>query len=471
MSEEKKPTGIMLKLSIMLFLQFFVWGAWFISLPKYVGGLENMGESIFYCYGAIPIAAMIAPFFLGLIADRFFNTEKILGILFLLAGISMVILPYIAGLEGEVVNIAEGGADANLAERVTFLGVTAFKHTIFNFFIMAHSLFYMPTLALTASLSFTHLKNGSEDFPRVRLWGTFGWIFGGLALIIFNSKTAEGARIAGESTEYQFYLAAAASIILGFFSFFALPKTPAPKKGEKADLSSLLFIDVWREFKNKSFAVFVVCSFLLCIPLQAYYVYLQTQMGAQGFTNVPSWKNAGTWLEAFMMFSMPFFFRKLGIKKMIAIGIGAWVVRYGLFPLAANCGIMENGIQFGHGAFLLILGGVMLHGICYDFFFVSGQVYVDQVTDRKIRGQAQGMIIFFTQGLGMYVGDIINKKLFMHTFNADSLGAAYGAALDPENLKLWANFWWPLCIMSAVILVVFLLAFKHEVKEDASFSH
>jgi nucleoside transporter len=473
MSEDssKSSTGLMTKLSVMLFLQFFIWGAWYISIPKYVGGFEYMGESIYYCYGAIPLAAMIAPFFLGLVADRFFNTEKILGLLFVLSGVTMFLLPHIANLEGDVVNIAASGAAENLALKVNFMGMSGFKHEFFNNVILAHSLLYMPTLALTASLCFHHLPKGSVEFPKVRVWGTFGWIFGGLALILFNSTAADGSRIAGESSEYQFYLAGIAAILLGLFSFFGLPKTVAPKKGEKADISSLLFVDVWREFKNSSFAVFVVCSFLLCIPLQAYYVYLQTQMGTQGFTNIPSWKNAGTWLEAIMMFSMPFFFIKLGIKKMIAIGIGAWIVRYALFPLAAGFGVMEGGIQFGHGGFLLILGGVLLHGICYDFFFVSGQVYVDQVTDRKIRGQAQSMIIFFTQGLGMYVGDLINKELFMSTFKVDNMGAAYGAASKAENLGLWANFWWPLCIFAGIILVIFLVAFKHKDKEDAEFSH
>ena len=471
-NDSGKSKNIMVRLSIMLFLQFWIWGAWFISIPKYAGSIKNMGESIYYCYGAIPLAAMIAPFFLGLVADRFFNTEKILALLFLIAGISMILLPYVGGLSGEVTNIAEAGKDDNFVETVSFLGMTGYKHTFFNALIMIHAISYMPTLALTASLSFTHLPNGSESFPKVRLWGTFGWIFGGMALIIFNVKNAAGEiTTPGEASPNQFYLAGGAAILLALFSFFALPKTPAPKRGEKADIAALLFVDVWKEFKNKSFAVFVICSFLLCIPLQAYYVYLQTQMGTQGFTNVPSWKNAGTWLEAIMMFSMSFFFIKLGIKKMIAIGIGAWVIRYALFPLATGFDPMVGGISYGNGGFLLIMAGVLLHGICYDFFFVSGQVYVDQAADPKIRGQAQSMIIFFTQGLGMYIGDMVNKSLFMKTFEADNMGAAYGAAGKPENLEKWANFWWPLCIISVVILIIFLFAFKHKDKENAEFSH
>ncbi len=462
--------SIYVKLSIMMFLQFWIWGSWFVSIPTYVGGLEHMGNSIFYCYGAIPIAAMVAPFFLGLFADRFFNTEKILGVLFLLAGGALLMLPVIGGMAGTLVTTAsavgvegtEGYVAAVQYLSVNFLGMTWDKSSLFNLFIMLHALCYMPTLALTASLSFKHLTNGSKQFPLVRLWGTFGWIFGALALIIFNTKDSLGKVVGGESSPNQFLLAGGAALLLGLFCF-SLPKTPAPKKGEPIDLGALFFVDVWKEFKNPSFFIFVLCSFLLCIPLQAYYAYLQNQMKLQGFINYASWKNAGTWLEALMMFAMPFFFRKLGVKKMILFGIGAWVVRYALFPLAAGQGIMENGISLMHPGFLLIMGGVLLHGICYDFFFVTGQIYVDQSTNIKIRGQAQSMLIFFTQGLGMYIGaEFVNNKLFMNAFNAKDMGEAYGNSANVDMLANWAGFWWPLCAAAAAIFVIFLLFFKHK---------
>ncbi len=478
-ASSKNSTSIMVRLSIMMFLQFWIWGSWFVSIPTYVGGLEHMGDSIFYCYGAIPIAAMIAPFFLGLIADRFFNTEKVLGVLFLLAGGALLMLPKIGELTGSFVQTAaavgtEGAKDFVAAKgylEVEFLGSVWNKSTLFNWFILFHALCYMPTLALTASLSFKHLADGSKQFPLVRLWGTFGWIFGAIALMAFNSTDAAGKTIGGEASSNQFLLAGGAAVLLGLFCF-TLPKTPAPKKGEPIDLGALFFVDVWKEFKNPSFFVFVFCSFLLCIPLQAYYAYLQNQMKLQGFINYASWKNAGTWLEAFMMFLMPFFFRRLGVKKMLLVGIGAWVVRYALFPLAASQGIMANGISFTHPAFLLIIGGVLLHGICYDFFFVTGQIYVDQSTDIKIRGQAQSMLIFFTQGVGMYIGaEFVNNKLFMNAFQAKDMGTAFKNAANPEMLTHWSGFWWPLCGAAAAIFVIFLLFFKHKDKEGAEFTH
>ncbi|NQZ59260.1 MAG: MFS transporter, partial [Lentisphaeraceae bacterium] len=267
---------------------------------------------------------------------------------------------------------------------------------------------------------------------------------------------------------------------LGIFSLF-LPKTPAPKKGTPISFADLFFLDVWKEFKRPSFFIFVLCSFLVCIPLQAYYAYLQTQMTTQGFTNISIWKNVGTWLEAGMMFAMPFFFIKLGVKKMIALGIFAWVVRYALFAMSGDSGVITadsgvniNGFQipFDHMGFLVIIAGVALRGFCYDFFFGTGQIYVDQTTDKKIRAQAQSMMIFFTQGLGMYIGaKFINNNLFQKAFGVDNIGAAYGKATDPAHLTDWSNFWWPLCAIAAAVLVLFIVTFKHKDKEGAEFSH
>jgi len=480
MNDSTEQSNIMPKLSIMMFLQFWIWGSWYVSIPNYIGTLDYMGFEAYYAYEAGPLAAMIAPFFLGLFADRFFNTEKILAFLFLGAGACMFCLPVIGDLQGTVVQISDASGEMKEALQVSFLGTTWLKHKLFSTVTLIHMLCFMPTLALTASISFQHLKKGGNHFPLVRLWGTFGWIFAGIALpLIYNQyEMIDGIKqvtIKGEETAGQFTIGGWAAVSLGIFSLIALPKTPAPKKGQKINMADLFFLDVWKEFKRPSFFIFVLCSFLICIPLQAYYAYLQTQMGAQGFSNITIWKNTGTWIEAFMMFAMPFFFRKLGVKKMITIGIGAWVLRYALFPLAASYGIIPadsginiNGFQvpFTNMAFLFIIGGVMLHGLCYDFFFVTGQVYVDQVTDKKIRGQAQSMIIFFTQGLGMYIGAKLNWYIFTKVFNAD-----YAIAGAGENAAKWADFWWPLCGIAAVILVVFLITFKHKDKEGAELTH
>ncbi len=412
---ERQP-AIMTRLSILMFIQFFIWGSWYLSVSLYM--LEHgMGGGRFYAYTAGPLAAMIAPFFTGLVADRFFNTEKVLAFLFLGAGVSMLALPFVAGPENT---------------------------TLFNAVILVHMLFYMPTLGLTASMSFAHLPKGSEQFPLVRLWGTIGWIVGGFILTFaFVTKNPDGTvAVAGEIKDAQFWLGGGAAVLLGIFCF-TLPKTPAPKKNEPVNARDLFFMDAWSQLKNPSFATFIFCSFLVCIPLAAYYASLQQQMEAMGIDHIAAWKNTGTFIEAGMMFLMPFFFRKLGIKWMIVIGIAAWALRYVLFALGAT----PEG-------FALVLAGICLHGICYDFFFVTGQVYVDRSTPHNIRGQAQGMNIFFTQGLGLFIGAMVTQEL---------AGRAFGDTIvstSPESLEFWPKIWWPLCIMATAVMIIFFIVFK-----------
>ena len=474
MSEARvaSPKGLMAKLSVMMFLQFWIWGAWFLTVNLYMTE-HGMGASPYYAYTADAIAAMIAPFFLGLIADRFFDTDKILAFLFIVGGAALLFMPYIGGLEGTVVDTFPDTGKARAVE-VLFMGSTHLKHEIFNWCIIIHMLCFMPTLGLTASLSFRHLNDSTREFPLVRLWRTFGWIFAGIALAAIFKETVDGKTIEAGTKAGQFYIAGGASVLLGIFCLFFLPKTVAPKKGDKISIGDLLFLDVWKEFKRPSFFVFMLCSTLLCIPLKAYYALLQAQMAAMQITEITIWKNVGTWLEAGMMFAMPFFFRKLGVKKMILVGIAAWIVRYALFPLAAGYPAItaQDGFMIGsffvpihHTGFLLVILGVALHGLCYDFFFVTGQIYVDQTTDNKIRGQAQAMNIFFTMGIGMYIGAKINFDWLVPKYFAGKSNNI------PASLEIWENFWWPLCYMACAVFVLFLFAFKHKDKEDAEFSH
>lgn len=445
----QKPTNLMPRLSVMMFLQFFVWGAWYLSVSMYMYR-HGMGAVRYYAYSAGPLAAILAPFITGLVADRFFNTEKVLGVLFLLAGIFMLMLPYIGGLSGEATAFQNSGTQQIVvAEQVQFFGITIEKGTLFNCFVLLHMLCYMPTLGLTASLSFSHMEKSDQQFPLVRLWGTIGWIVAGFLLAFgFTQVLPDGTHVEAGTRAIQFYLGGGGAVLLGLYSF-SLPKTPAPKKGQPVSVRDLLFIDAWRQFGNVSFAVFMACSFLICIPLSAYYASLQQQMLAMEMTRITAWKNVGTFLEAGMMFAMPFFFRKIGIKKVILIGISAWVVRYMLFAFGAT--------PTHVGATLVILG-IALHGFCYDFFFVSGQVYVDLSTPGNVRGQCQGMNIFFTQGIGMMIGTLVTNKL---------AGSIFGGmdSTSREALALWPKLWWPLCAMAAVILVIFVIAF-HPPKEN-----
>jgi nucleoside transporter len=435
------PANIMLRLSVLMFLQFFIWGAWYLSVSLYMIG-HGMGAVRYYAYTAGPLAAIIAPVFCGLIADRFLNTEKVLGVLFLLAGGFMLLLPVVGGM-GDPAGFAES------AQTIALFGTSVDKGTLFNGLILAHMLCFMPTLGLTASLSFRHLAKGDQQFPLVRLWGTIGWIVAGFILAFGFTETvvnAAGDEVSVEAgtKAIQFYLAGIASVLLGLYCF-SLPATPAPKKGAPVRLPDLCFRDAWSQFRNPSFAIFMGCSFLICIPLAAYYASLQQQMMAMGMTHITAWKNVGTFVEAGMMFAMPFFFRKLGVKKMIMIGVGAWVLRYVLFAF---------GSAETQTAFILVIAGISLHGFCYDFFFVTGQIYVDKSTPTDIRGQAQTMNIFFTQGLGMLLGAMIVGKLASHVF-----APVEGNSTLPASLPFWPNLWWPLCIASAVILVIFAVAF------------
>ncbi len=467
------------RLSLLFFLQYFIWGAWYLTGFRYMIAHE-MSYNAFWLYTASPLGAIIAPFFLGLCVDRFFNAEKVLAACFTVGGAIMWFLPWIGDQAGTAVMQpgAAGGAPELAYYTLTLAGFTLPKSTWFNLGIFAHMLCYMPTLALTAALAFRHLPRGNEQFPLVRLWGTFGWITGGLVLGLGFTTIVDGKTIEAGESAIQFRLAAIASLAVGMFCL-SLPKTPAPRRGQPFAWRELFFLDAWKEWRNPAFATYLVCALLICIPLSAYYVYLSSQMGAMNLTHASVWGNVGTWLEAGMLFLMPFFIRRIGIKRMIALGILAWVVRYGLFSWSVSSGIVPEPfladhsvnpaypgvvvagfpIPFMHVGFLLFLLGVALHGISYDFFFITGQVYVDKVTPPEIRGQAQAMNLFFTYGLGLYVGAIVAGTLAGHAFT-DAKGQAIVAS-TPAALPNWPHLWLPLAGFAAIVLAVFWMTFSY----------
>ena len=348
------------RLSIMMFLQFFVWGAWFATLGLCLGS-NGLGDFSGGAYGSAPIGAMIAPLFLGLIADRFFPSQIVMGVLFLIGGGLLMAIPTVA-------NIGSG--------------------QLMVWLMIGNMLTYMPTLGLANSIAFSHLDR--IVFPKVRVWGTIGWIIAGLAVGIL-----------GWSAKFEmFYLAGGASILLGAFSFL-LPHTPAPAKGEPVNLRALLMVDAFSLFKRPAFAVFMVCSMLICVPLAYYYGLTSNYLQNVGFLQPASTMTIGQMSEIFFMLLIPFFFRRLGVKWMILIGMLAWVARYLLFAFGA-----PDQVAW------MLFAGVALHGICYDFFFVTGFMYTDKIAPKKVRSQAQSMLVFFTQGLGMYVGYAIAFGIF-----------------------------------------------------------
>ena len=352
--------SIKVRLSIMMFLQFFVWGSWFATLGLCLGS-NDLGSFSGGAYGSAPIGAMIAPLFLGLIADRFFSSQIVMGALFLIGGALLLVIPSVA---------------------------TSGNGELMVWLMIGNMLSYMPTLGLANSIAFSHLDRIA--FPKVRVWGTIGWIVAGLVVGIL-----------GWSAKFDmFYLAGTASLVLGGFSFL-LPHTPAPAKGEPLNLRALLMVDAFGLFKRPAFAIFMICSMLICVPLAYYFAVTSNYLQNTGFLQPASTMTIGQMSEIIFMLLIPFFFRRLGVKGMILVGMLAWVARYLLFAFGAPDQIV----------WMLFLG-VALHGICYDFFFVTGFMYTDKVAPTKVRSQAQSMLVFFTQGLGMYIGYAIAFGIF-----------------------------------------------------------
>lgn len=341
------------RLSVMMFLQFFAWGAWFATLGLALDS-HGLGEFKGGAFESAPIAAIFAPLFLGLIADRFFASEKVMGALLLIGGIILCALPHYA--------------EAKDGETMVWL-------------MVAYMCCYMPTLGLGNTIAFTHIPS-QEHFPKIRVWGTIGWIVAGL-----------GVGFAGWSASLNiFWLGAISSIVLGIYCF-TLPNTPPPAKGKPMDFRSLLMLDAFSMLKQPGFFVFAICSTLICIPLGYYYGQTSSYLGDAGFSEAGSTMTLGQMSEIVFMLLIPFFFRKLGVKMMLLVGMGCWVLRYLLFAFGAADQV----------TWMLLLG-VLLHGICYDFFFVTGFMYTDNKAPKEIRGQAQSLLVFLTQGVGLFFG-------------------------------------------------------------------
>ncbi len=425
MSNEAPPPGqsgqlVVTRLSVMMFFQFFVWGAWFVTLGPFMGALGFEGVDIANAYSTAPIAAIISPFFLGIIADRFFPSQRVMGVLHLLGGVLLLLAPYVAGRGTE--------------NAWPFIGI-----------LLAHMLCYMPTLGLSNAVAFNAMHNPEKQFPIVRVWGTIGWIVAGFGVGLLAGKLAQTAGLSDADAEKArasvpvfFYVAGGAGIWLGLMSFF-MPNTPAPSKGKPFSVGSIVGVDSLRLLKQRSFAVFIVCSTLICIPLAAYYSFAATYAGEAGVQNVPIKMTFGQMSEIVFMLVMPFFFIRLGVKWMLAIGMLAWVLRYGLFA-GAWAGAGGDHITW------MILGGIILHGICYDFFFVTGQIYTERTAPPEVRAQAQGFLVLVTQGVGMLIGNQVFGRLVDH-YSGD------------EGTD-WQTVWAIPAAFALLVLVVFVLLFK-----------
>ncbi len=412
---QKSSFGLLANLSSMMFLLFFVWGAWFAGLGRFMFE-AGMGEAIGSAYACTPIAAIITPFFIGVFADRFMNAEKLQGLLLLLSGVFLAIAPSYATPE---------------------------TSTIFVNLLLAHALCFMPTLSLSNTICLKHLADPEKEYPRVRIFATLGWIIAGLSIsFVFHFDTSAA----------QCYVGAGAAFIVGIYSFF-LPKTFPPAKGEKVNFGDLIGAATLPYFKKFSFAVFMFASLLVCIAFMPYWANLGAYLGQAKMEKTTAFLTWGQIAELpVLFFALPFFLKKVGIKWTIVIGIGCWICRYLLF--ATSAGQLAGGSDL-NGVFTLLLVGVLLHGFSYDFVFVSGYLYVDKHVDEKIRAQAQGLLTVFTQGIAFYIS---SKLLSGYYFNK-IVGTEGGFAE-------WKQFWMLPVGYLVVILFLFIILFRDKKSDE-----
>ena len=428
----------------MMFLQFFVWGAWYVGAPLYLTKIGFSGSDLGWTYAAGPLAAILSPFFVGMIADRFFDTEKILCTLHILGGVFMLLASFMMN------PAAPASPDA------------------INLMFLAHMLCYFPTLALTNSLALHHVTDSEKEFPMIRVFGTIGWIVAGFLLAAIGW---------GDQLE-MFQLTGAIGILMGLYCL-TLPHTPPPSAGKKSSFGELLGADAFVLFKNTSFTIFIVSTFLICIPLAFYFQLAAKAVQLTGISDVTRAMSYGQVSEILFMILMPVFFKRWGVKWMLAVGMLAWVMRYFLFALGTT-----DSVRW------MMYSGIILHGICYDFLFVTGQIYTDQIAPKHIRAQAQGMLVLFTLGLGMLIGArvagnteerytpqgsrVLSSEVLQigtQIAQMEDAGSSQesidllreeqsGKLLQAQQMINWRALWTLPAVLSGIVLLLFLAVFR-----------
>jgi nucleoside transporter len=396
------------RLGAMMFLQYVIWGSWYVTISTYLTQtLHFSGTQAGAVFGTVSVASMISPFFVGLVADRFFSTERVMGVLYILAAVCMYLV----------------------TKATTFPAVYGL--------MLAFGLCYFPTIALTNSITMQQVKDVGRDFPPIRVMGTLGWIAIGNVVGFMHV----------EASATQFMLGVGACLVMAVYSFTALPHTPPPAKGQAVTLSRILGLDALAMMKERSFLVFVIASVLACIPLTFYYSFTNAYLNDVGVANAANKMSLGQVSEVVMLLLMPVVFRIVSVRGILLSGLFAWALRYALLAYGNP----------GSGMWMFYVA-IILHGVCYDFFFVAGQLYTDQVAPGHLRSTAQGFITFVTYGVGMLIGSLLSGGAL------DYFSTTTGGVVT----RNWTSFWLSSAAMSAAIMLLVLLFFRSSVKSRAA---
>ena len=404
----KTNTGVLL--ALMMFLEYFVWGSWYVTMSTYMKvNLAATDVQIGAAYNALAIATMISPFFVGMIADRYFSAQKLMGTLHLVGAVLL------------------------------FLATQIKDNSLFYWVILAYSLLYMPTIALSNSVAFRQMTDPGRQFPWIRVFGTLGWIVAGLMI----------SALAIDTSASTFVMAASVSALLGLISFF-LPPTP-PQGAAGASASKALGTEAFVLFRNKPYLIFFIAAILVCIPLSFYYGFANLFLTESGMDNTAGKMILGQVSEAVFILAIPFLFNSIGVKKMLLLGMTAWILRY---------------VCFAHGDtgpnLWMLYAGIILHGICYDFFFVTGFMYTEKKAGEKIKNAAQGLFTFATYGVGMFIGT------WFSGFIAGKYTLPDTNPFTGKSGHDWTSIWYVPAYIAVGVLIYFILFFREKKEIKAS---
>jgi nucleoside transporter len=403
-----KTTSVMTaRLMAMMFLQFFIWGAWYATGGNYMKS-RGMTDLIYVAYMASPIGSIVAPFFLGMVADRLFPVQKVLGVMHIASGLFVFAAPFLA--------------EPPLA-----------SPTLFLTFLFLHMLCYMPTVGLAMATAFHLLQDKEREFPLVRVCGTIGWIAAGIVVSFL---------LRGDTTALPMYVAGAGGVLMGLYSF-TLPNVPPPGAGRQLTFRDIVGLDALAQLRSRAFVIFIVSVLLTSIPLATYFAYVPVFLRDAGIAEPAFKMTFGQMSEVFFLLLLPWFLLKLGIKWVLTAGMLAWLVRYALFALGA-----PDAVTW------MLIAGICLHGPCYDFVYVAGQIYIDTKASPVIRAQAQGLFVLATYGIGQGLGTLAAGWIF------NAIMPATGGA---GSLGQWQMFWMFPLIFALLVTALFMVGFRDEV--------